>query len=282
MTYYHYCSTEVFRNIASKKSLWLSSLKASNDTQEGRTLSQIAERVCDDRLVLDQANRTHLIESIKTLESLMDCLGICFSTKEDMLSQWRGYADDGAGFAIGFSDIVFKAVELAAPPQFHLRLMEVTYDPEQQEELLLRNMRPLLDIYEAERLRMPTVLGYDDKRFASYEEALSAQRRASIEIQFKILELVDLLYATKNPAFAEEAEWRLGCAVDDHYVGCDFRSRGANLVPYLDLSFSKGTFSPFDCVWVGPKNPTPISVIKAFLAKHDIHCPVHSSRATYR
>jgi len=32
----------------------------------------------------------------------------CFSAADDLLSQWRAYADDGCGFAIGFNARYFE------------------------------------------------------------------------------------------------------------------------------------------------------------------------------
>ena len=39
----------------------------------------------------------------------------CFSYQNDLLSQWRGYADDGRGAAIGFDLDVLKEVVTVSP-----------------------------------------------------------------------------------------------------------------------------------------------------------------------
>lgn len=49
----------------------------------------------------------HLLSGVEE-ESL--AYGFCLSVKRDMLSQWRGYADDGMGFAIGFKKEAIEAV----------------------------------------------------------------------------------------------------------------------------------------------------------------------------
>jgi hypothetical protein len=47
-----------------------------------------------------------------------------FSTDGDSLSQWRAYADDGRGFAIGF--------DIAELSRFPIQVLDVLYDKDQQ------------------------------------------------------------------------------------------------------------------------------------------------------
>jgi hypothetical protein len=55
----------------------------------------------------------------------------CFCENGDLLSQWRGYSDQGEGFAIGFS----VAWLLSLKPKW--RLIKVIYDRAQQVDLIL-------------------------------------------------------------------------------------------------------------------------------------------------
>ena len=282
MTYYHYCSTDTFFNITHNQSIWLSSLSASNDTQEGKTLSKIAARLCD-RLGYDDYETDYLVRSISGIEENTDCVGLCLSDKGDMLSQWRGYADDGTGVAIGFSGGFFERIMSENNPDRDLRLHRVVYDEAEQEQLLLDRFASIAAILQSKDLRMPTVLTFDQSRFPSYDEAVSHQRKATLKMALEVIRLVDLLYATKNPAFEEERESRFICEVPSVYGGrCNFRPRGAALVPYLSIPFPKDVDAAYDCVVIGPKNPTPVGVMKAFLNKKGINCPVYLSNATYR
>jgi hypothetical protein len=99
-----------------------------------------------------------------------------YSLDGDVLSQWRAYADDGHGFAIGFSK---QLMELPAKP------LRVLYDEEIQISELQGNLR---HTYEYER---SIGFKYDDK-FKSHWYQIG----------------VDLC-AYKNPAFSEEKEIRL-------------------------------------------------------------------------
>lgn len=99
---YHYCSTATFHSIVDTRSVRLSSLSLSNDTLEGKlvanAVAQLAKR--DD---LSQATSLRLQDYLNFFEKIFDGLGFCLSEDGDVLSQWRGYAADATGVAIGFS-----------------------------------------------------------------------------------------------------------------------------------------------------------------------------------
>ncbi|MFV1878164.1 DUF2971 domain-containing protein [Nioella sp.] len=61
-------------------------------------------------------------------------LGVCFSEERDLLSQWRGYAADGAGFSISFYR---EALEHIAKghPESKLELTKIAYGDQDQDEI---------------------------------------------------------------------------------------------------------------------------------------------------
>lgn len=99
---YHYCSNNAFHSIIENSSIWLSSLSLSNDSMEGKLVAEIIGLIAKDD-ELDQAATERLQESVFRLEQFVDGLGFCLSECGDLLSQWRGYADDATGVSIGFS-----------------------------------------------------------------------------------------------------------------------------------------------------------------------------------
>ncbi|MDP2064189.1 MAG: DUF2971 domain-containing protein, partial [Phaeovulum sp.] len=54
-------------------------------------------------------------------------LGFCLSEESDLLSQWRGYAQDGAGFSVSFSVEKLKHIIDAADRGYRLALKTVSY-----------------------------------------------------------------------------------------------------------------------------------------------------------
>src|ERR1022692_3736988 len=99
---YHYCSTASFHAIVQSHSLWLSSLSLSNDTMEGKLVASTIARLAE-RESLDQDHVRSLQHGIRFIEENIDGLGFCLSEEGDLLSQWRGYAENATGVAIGFS-----------------------------------------------------------------------------------------------------------------------------------------------------------------------------------
>ena len=61
---------------------------------------------------------------------LMKTFCVCFSGSKDKLSQWRGYAQDGKGIAIGFDKELLE--ELNQISEFHIAFEKVIYDNPQE------------------------------------------------------------------------------------------------------------------------------------------------------
>ena len=55
---------------------------------------------------------------------------VCFSESRDQLSQWRGYAQDGNGMAIGFDKGILEKLNQIS--EFHIAFGKVIYDKPQE------------------------------------------------------------------------------------------------------------------------------------------------------
>jgi hypothetical protein len=102
---YHYCRPEAFLEILRTRSIWLSASYVMNDIAErswGYSIFQKAAKALEEETGREFIGRiTVPVAAGDTYSMLM--IG-CFSLDADVLSQWRAsYADDGRGFAIGFS-----------------------------------------------------------------------------------------------------------------------------------------------------------------------------------
>ena len=127
-TLYHYCSVPTFYNIIKNKSIWLSDISKSNDSQELRwVLGELRVFMMKQWLVyaenaqkagktvdFDQFDKTYsVIDKLLCLEGNKNWV-FCLSEKKDELGQWRGYADDGRGLAIGFEAKNFYVMDVLA------------------------------------------------------------------------------------------------------------------------------------------------------------------------
>lgn len=101
---YHYCGADTFHAICLNKKLRFSDLHSMNDYMERHWGYDIWEEAASGLLdsigvsFLDEIDRVFHNSGFQGL-----LLGSCFSKNGDVLSQWRAYADDGAGYSIGFA-----------------------------------------------------------------------------------------------------------------------------------------------------------------------------------
>jgi hypothetical protein len=109
---YHYCPPSSFVEIVRSRTIWMSASYALNDISErswgysifGKVTDRLRETVGVD--FVDQITRPVAVGYLHAMQMIG-----CFSLDGDMLSQWRAYAQDGEGFAIGFSP---KLIEMPA------------------------------------------------------------------------------------------------------------------------------------------------------------------------
>lgn len=108
MLLYHYCSVETMMKIITEKHIRLCNALKSNDSTEFTYFDKLCEKFIeglgpDDKFSFLKEQAANLG---KELMNGKNCLMIpyiaCFSEDGDVLSQWRGYADNGCGVAIGF------------------------------------------------------------------------------------------------------------------------------------------------------------------------------------
>lgn len=169
-TLYHYTTPEACFAILNGKStdglpsVWASSAFCMNDASEIVYGLDVVGRVASR---FGPTGEDLLEEEFRYLETAMV---VSFSSDPDLLSQWRAYARNGSGCAIGFD----RDRLVAAAGEHGFRLMPVVYDPKIQQDMLA-------DFLEHAEGPWPRVLA-----------------AASL-----------LALGFKNRGFHEEVEWRL-------------------------------------------------------------------------
>lgn len=271
---YHYCTGETFAAICSSKSLRLGDFFAMNDFMEMHWGYHIWELAAGH--LIDKVGKDFLDEIDKIIHSsgfhiLM--VGTCFSLDGDVLSQWRGYANDGNGYCIGFDGKIF--------PDLPARPLRVLYDKNQQ---IKEAMASILSIYEVEKEEQFTFGDDFFKACASFGS--------------------DLL-GFKNPAFAEEQEVRIihvltfeksnnsmrlfdagGHAFGKDIEGLKVHFRMKDEVPaaFIDVDFTNGgAVHPIKEVVLGPKNdaiPLGVSIYLETMGIGNVR--IRKSEASYR
>lgn len=283
---YHYCSTATFHAIVSGRSLRLSSLSLSNDTREGKLVAQTLRRIAE-RDGLSSATTERLLQMVLLFDEYFDGLGFCLSEERDLLSQWRGYADDGRGVSVGFSRKYLQELAAAsvAEDKAGFSLRQVRYEPSEHEAEVRPTYLEVKQLIEQGAFNYRGPQGLLDTR--TDEELAEENKRADeamTELSRTLLALFPKLFLLKSRAFREEKEWRLLSHVV-HGVTPDpsYRPAADKLVPCLQVEMSPHSEDPIAEVILGPKHSTPESTVKHFLRTSGFpDVPVLRSEATYR
>ncbi|EKN3738909.1 DUF2971 domain-containing protein [Yersinia enterocolitica] len=263
---YHYCNPEAFLQIIEKKKLWLSTTNNMNDSAEDRWVENALGNAL--RSMIDKTNEEwcNQVWSSFTVSHMPKYVA-CFSTDDDSLSQWRAYAQDGEGVAIGFDE---SLLGLGDPLYMHsetsIKLSKIgyldTHELEREISLLLNKYYLMPGNPEASQLILTDKLN---------------------ELGLQI----------KNPAFEEEKETRFiywpasSFSYDvpkldppEQVSELKYRIASGYLTSYYEFDFSARD-TIVDVV-LGPKNKFTEYDIYKFLGINNVYAKPRRSAATYR
>lgn len=169
-----------------------------------------------------------------------DVYVVCFCGQDDLLSQWRGYGNRGAGYAIGFDT---KRLE---QPNFAFEFCKVIYSVEKQKQIINKILNAVRDSLFS---RLTEVMNFDSAQSLAEDHAV-------------IFEDEVARYATffKHETFREEQEWRLIYSPTENAPSnqIKFRSGRFGLIPYTEIGLPNGVSDdpgrilPVASVRIGP------------------------------
>ena len=285
-TRYHYCSTPSFHAAVRSRELWLSSLAQSNDALEGRLVALALARLAR-RDSLDEHLAGQIQTQVSWFEDIVTGLGFCLSEEADLLSQWRGYAADGTGFAIGYklAYLEWLATQSHSGGQFVFGLHKVSYKDEEHDALVEPAFQEAKRWIASGAFRPTGQRGLLDPR--SEEEITrddDQTRTATSNASLAVFSLISCLYRLKPYAFREEQEWRLTSMLTrSKDEVCMYRATTLQIIPYRSFSLLEIERQPIDEVLIGPKNPTPTTVVREFLMRNGYgEVNVRRASASYR
>ncbi|QDT10767.1 DUF2971 domain-containing protein [Planctomycetes bacterium K23_9] len=123
---YHYCDANALLSILTNQKLWYTHAAYLNDTMEIRKGVEFCEELLSSRLKAVASDP--VISSAKAYLANAEkwqYYVCCFSKGRDKLSQWRAYANDGDGFAVGFKT---HYLSKSNDGPFECRLDSVSYE----------------------------------------------------------------------------------------------------------------------------------------------------------
>jgi hypothetical protein len=228
--FWHYTNWVGLNGILKTSELWASHISYLNDSNEmshavKRFKEVVTKGVVDPkRLDWKKDVEDHLLNA----EDLDVCVA-SFSTKGDDLSQWRGYAHPGPGFALGFRKLTLQ--KYAEAKRF--RLEHCKYNQREQLEALAK-----------------IVMEFHKRR--AEMSAHSAALNVSALKQKLLTKFAKLAPTLKSPSFEAENEWRLISPPLETLGGIDFHTSGSLLVPHFALPIGDGSESALMAVRIGP------------------------------
>lgn len=207
MLLYHYCSNDTFLSILRNSELWLSELTLSNDSMEGAWVWEMLKEECQKRNLSPHVLNDFVKDATFFLE-LFGVVGFCLSAEGDLLSQWRGYADNGAGIALGFDRRITKELcDSTGKKKINTFLKRVIYDHQEQMISMKNNAHIFFNFFGYKLAQNPSAF----QRFSKFHfagEYSKAEQMNQIYLRHLII-IAETLFTHKNPAFSEEKEWRI-------------------------------------------------------------------------
>lgn len=248
---YHYCSVDTFLSIIQNSKLWLSDILKSNDAQEyfwvrDKINSEVKSKLLKDAKAFQiwekfQAFGKEIAGKVNYTCSFSEC--------RDSLSQWRGYAQDGEGVAIGFSKTHLQVLNDLTQP--FLTFDKVVYDERKLRRLIESNSNKIIKIID-----------------------LKGVGRSAMELDGHYNPNY-LLY--KNPSFKQENEWRIiflspiRKEKSDYLLGgfqfheSKFRSVNGKIISYVEMNFEHIKQQLIKEIYIGPKAKVSQEDIKSVL-----------------
>jgi hypothetical protein len=243
---YHYTDSDGLIGILTYKAVRATHCRYLNDRQETiagtELIQEVALALSRDATVEERFRGTfgdwakhH--EKVPT-HSFFQPFIASFTENEDQLSQWRAYADNGAGYSLGF--------DLKAPPT--MDRVDITLRPCVYEATEFRDQARTAFLEVAQKLSQ--LIGQhanaseDSDEFVSYAMKLLSQHAAT------------LVPTYKSHGFKEEREWRLIAVAESAEVEAKLlkvRPGARGIRPYLDLQLcAQDDLLPLHSVRVGP------------------------------
>lgn len=298
MLIYHYCTMDTFVSIIKNQTIRLSDITKSNDSMELLWVEKYIREIFNEEFDKDEG-LSHDYKKEMYLELLNRYINeffdernryytpfvCCFSHAKDRLSQWRGYADDGKGVAIGFD--VENLSKLGMPKEDDnisskiFCFNEVTYNPGRQENIVRRVAKSLMCDLK--------IIQKDSYKEVKSESLPMFNRH--------FLELFEHAIFMKSPFFREEKEVRIcyftniaqsnrhtKVKIDEGVSMTDIEYRMAKntVIPYIDLRFSGKRNDFIKTVLLGPKCNANERDIINFLRLNGFECLVEKSNGSYR
>lgn len=285
-TVYHYCSAETFLNIIKHKKLWLGDIRYMNDYLEMKWCMNAFRELLETDLSDSQYKAIY--ENTADNQSTTKPYISCLSQSGDILSQWRAYAQDGHGIALGLDSSKLD-VRMDSPISVNRYIKKSFF----------LNKVSYLDNESVKALIIKIIESHSNavNFFADENSDFAASSR---DLQNEIVSLGNMILHIslhiKNPAFSEEQEIRLiynhlpmfhhlddkkNSTYHEFLKSKTSRISQGNLTSHYEFPIPIESISE---IILGPKCNFDIDDVQDFInsqgLRHDVK--IHKSQASYR
>ena len=272
-TVYHYCPVESFFSILSTKIIWLSNVNSMNDFHENIWADKFV--IAELRKLIEVAGQESVNAAWEIYQrSKPNPFIFCLSGEPDILSQWRGYASDGTGIAIGIN--ANSLTKNRHHPMHNitksmsLTLNQVVYNEKQQEKIII-------DFFNSDLIN-----------------SIKSRTLHPNNLQLCVQQLTGYAATFKNPAFSQEKEWRLihtpmlmgreGGGHATEVIGSDYKLEqrvvNGEIRSYFEFPLPSDFLKE---IWLGPKcrvNDLDLTLLLSNTGH--TNTPILRSAASYR
>jgi hypothetical protein len=222
---YHYTTQGGLLGILRDNCIWATAAHYLNDSSEyAYGLGFIADALrAESKKAIGEQEAANLSAIAEALSPFLSICVVSLSSEGDLLSQWRAYAGNSGGFALGMQSGYLR--EAARPQGFYL--VPCFYTPADQQEAVNQLINE-----------------FREKMATSTEWGLTEQGGC-------VAAVMRLAMMLKDSSFAEEREWRL-ISIPKDVKELEFRQGTSMLVPFFRFALDKRRDAYLDSVRVGP------------------------------
>lgn len=251
---YHYTDDHGLKGILETGRLWFTDLFSLNDPSELNhgirhaldALKSEADKGPSEAKIFYKQFTGALAGNVESSAHYFVC---CFSKTDDDLGQWRAYADDGCGYAIGFdAEVLEKIFERAASPKSNLHsTFPVTYDDKRLCEIHEQLVAKTIPIISAPR-----------------GKKLSADMISQFMVLLSVRLATSCFMASlffKHEAYSNEQEYRFLqiYPANKSVPNLKFRRRPYSLVRYREFDWKSAAAASVKEIICGPASDLKIA-----------------------
>jgi Protein of unknown function (DUF2971) len=245
-TIYHYTDDAGLRGILQSGKMWITDIFNLNDPTELKHGMMAALDILKSEADGRKPEVKHFSREMAAMfegdiERIAHFFVCCFSLDGDDLGQWRAYADNGKGYALGFDgDVLEQAfVRCHASPTSQAMTFPVTYDDNQLRDIQQKIISRVIPLISAPR-------GRDLPDTAIHE----FMNELAVSLSVVLLRLAMFF---KHLAYRNEQEYRFMCVHrEGHVSDVRYRSRPNSLVRYREFDWRGAAANSFKEIVIGP------------------------------